>query len=183
MMDRLGIVAVAALTATVGECADAMPVTQLGLGCRLSVRAENGRPSGLTTCSSPATLHARGQAAFSFKPRDARGTSEIQPAGVAPGYPSIPGRWLCGLVAFPPALRTRKRLLGFLLDWCCVDPRRRLVARRVSGLYPCTAPDGRLIQPRSGAADCQSEYHQGTIASLIREAQFTSTVLTSRGPP
>ncbi|MBN1361367.1 MAG: hypothetical protein JW993_12285 [Sedimentisphaerales bacterium] len=40
-----------------------------------------------------------------------------------------------------------------------------------------------FVQPRNAAADSLLPYRTGTIASLLRQSQFSPNVLSSRGPP
>ncbi len=55
--------------------------------------------------------------------------------------------------------------------------------RQVLGRDLGSAPACWFIPPNCTAAECHPQYYRGTIASLVRESQFSSTVLTSRGPP
>jgi hypothetical protein len=189
MTERCEIVAVVvvALAATVSVRADTMPVSRLDAGSRQSSCAHDRTQPQLTPCSGSLTFRSRVFDVILCETRmDAGRTREIQPPPLLAGCGSILSLCLCGLIglgAFQSVRWTRKLSFDFVPDWRRRDSHFPMGHSHVSGPDLRFAPSCWFIQPDCTAADCQPEYSRGTIASLLRRSQFSSTVLTSRGPP
>ena len=91
---------------------------------------------------------------------------------------------LIGLGLFRCAPLVRKLSFGFVPDWYHNGgPYQIGHSLAVSPDCLCPAPVLCFIQPDCRVKDLSPQYYTGTIASLLRKSQFTSSVLAARGPP
>jgi len=179
--------------ATVSVYADMTPVSQSDAKCVQSSNACSLVELQYTNLSSPsnfpsvADLDLWSVEFLSEANADVSQTSEMQhPLSLTsgPGSLNLCLSALIGLGLCSSAHWVKRLSFGFVPEWYHHGgPFQIGHSYVVTPESLCPAPVCCFIQPVCTVEDLQPEYYWGTIASLLRNSQFTRSILAPRAPP